>query len=300
MCSAGDVALGVQARRHLALRDRVVTPCSMSSSRDQISLTGVPGICRAISHGLAHPVVHRAAPAKTAAQVLVDLALRCGQAGGLGARPVRLRRSAWGPDLAALGRVSARWRSSAPWSRGSGAGSCTPPRWCGAPRQRRPASPFWLPTAASGRPARPSAPWQMPRWRPWRAGLRPTRSAARPARSWRATRCRRPPPPRCRPRAPPCARPGASRSAAALKLLTLPPNTGQSLMAALSMPGSCEVHAVDCLPVVLSTVSSRARRLPASRQSLGSFSGTSAGRRQLGGGRSDLAIGGGAAAGRHG
>ena len=78
---------------------------------------------------------------------------------------------------------------------------------------------------------------------------------------------------------------------AASTLFTLPPNTGQSLIAAFSMPGSFEVHSVDLLaPVVLSTVSRRARRLPAIFQSFGSFSGTSVGRRELRRGSGDLAV----------
>src|SRR6202158_600783 len=59
---------------------------------------------------------------------------------------------------------------------------------------------------------------------------------------------------------------------AASKLFTLPPNTGQSLIAALSMPGSLTSIPYIILPVVLSTVSSRFSGLPAIFQSLGSLS----------------------------
>jgi hypothetical protein len=71
--------------------------------------------------------------------------------------------------------------------------------------------------------------------------------------------------------------PGRLLMAAALKPRTLPPNTGQALMAAFSMPGSCRSAPNTCLPVTLSAVSRRARRLPTSAQRDGSFSGTSAG-----------------------
>ena len=67
---------------------------------------------------------------------------------------------------------------------------------------------------------------------------RPIRSAARRARSWRATRCR--PPPR-RAVSPTCRTfftPFMPATLAASKLFTLPPNTGHSLIVALSMPGS--------------------------------------------------------------
>src|ERR1700687_54400 len=59
---------------------------------------------------------------------------------------------------------------------------------------------------------------------------------------------------------------------AASKLFTLPPNTGQSLIAALSIPGSLTSIPYIILPVVLSTVSSRFSGLPAIFQSLGSLS----------------------------
>ena len=44
--------------------------------------------------------------------------------------------------------------------------------------------------AANCRGPRPAI-WRSTRWRPWRSRLRPRRSAAHRARSWRATRCRR-------------------------------------------------------------------------------------------------------------
>ena len=65
---------------------------------------------------------------------------------------------------------------------------------------------------------------------------------------------------------------------AASKLFTLPPNTGQSLIAAHSIPGTVKSMAYIILPVTLSAVSSRFSGLPAIFQSFGSlsfgFSGT--------------------------
>ena len=65
---------------------------------------------------------------------------------------------------------------------------------------------------------------------------------------------------------------------AASKLFTLPPNTGQSLIAALSMFGILTSIEYACLPVSLSKVSSRFTGLPMTFQSFGSlslgFSGT--------------------------
>jgi len=64
---------------------------------------------------------------------------------------------------------------------------------------------------------------------------------------------------------------------AASKLFTLPPNTGESLIAALSMPGSLMSIPYTALPTTLSGVSSRFTPLPAIFQSFGSLSGISFG-----------------------
>jgi hypothetical protein len=65
---------------------------------------------------------------------------------------------------------------------------------------------------------------------------------------------------------------------AASKLFTLPPNTGQSLIAAFSIPGNVKSMEYIILPTTLSAVSSRFSGLPAIFQSFGSlsfgFSGT--------------------------
>ena len=74
--------------------------------------------------------------------------------------------------------------------------------------------------------------------RSWRSAPRPIRSAGHRAPSWPATRCRRPRRRRCRRPARPSSRPACPGPAAASKLLSLPPKTGQSFIAAFSMPGS--------------------------------------------------------------
>ena len=174
----------------------------MSSSRDQRSFTGVPGICLAIMHRLGDVVLERAAPAEAAAEVdLVDLALVRRQAGSRRAPPrTTPRRPASAPTPRTCPACSAPWRSSAPCRRGSGTGRRRPPR----PSSPRP------PSAALrvaglvaderllGVEARLQHLGDARRSRPWRSGPRPRRSAARRARSWRSTRCRPPPRPRCR------------------------------------------------------------------------------------------------------
>ena len=94
-----------------------------------------------------------------------------------------------------------------------------------------------------------------------------------------------------------CRTPGMPLTLAASKLFTLPPNTGQSLIAALSMPGQLQVGAVDLRAGQLVGVSRRFTDLPMSFQSFGSLSGTSAGGGELGGGLRHLAVRGRAAGG---
>ena len=85
MCEADEVALVVEPARTLHMPTGRKRPWRMSSSRLQISFTGMPGICLAILHGLGDVVLAGAAPAEAAAQVvLVDLALGERQAGGFG------------------------------------------------------------------------------------------------------------------------------------------------------------------------------------------------------------------------
>src|SRR5712691_2683291 len=64
---------------------------------------------------------------------------------------------------------------------------------------------------------------------------------------------------------------------AASKLFTLPPNTGQSLIAAFSIPGSFRSAPYTCAPVTFGIVSRRLTDLPISFQSFGSLSATVAG-----------------------
>jgi len=66
-------------------------------------------------------------------------------------------------------------------------------------------------------------------------------------------------------------------TAPASKLFSLPPNTGQSLIAAFTMAGSLRSKPYTCLPVTLSAVSSRFTGLPMSFHSFGSLSFTSFG-----------------------
>ncbi len=158
MCSAGDLALVVEAGDELALRDRVV------AAVQHVLLARPDELHRRARHllrdrdRLAHPVVHGAATAEAAAErQLVDLALRLRQPGGLGRRrPAPPRRSASASTPRSAPASSAPSRSSAPSSRGSGAGRRRPPRASAAPRRSRPARrPTWLPTTASlaSRPA---------------------------------------------------------------------------------------------------------------------------------------------------
>ncbi len=57
----------------------------------------------------------------------------------------------------------------------------------------------------------------------------------------------------------------------------MPPKTGQSLIAALSIPGSLRSNPYTCAPVSLAIVSRRLTDLPMSFQSFGSLSATFAG-----------------------
>ena len=147
------VALRVQAGRQLALRDRVVAALQhvLLARPDQLDRRA--GHLLGDDHRLAHPVVHRAAPAEAAAEVdLVDLALRrpAGRRPRR-SRPARPRRSASASRPRSARASSAPSRSSAPSSRGSGAGRRRPPRSLrGAAAIAARASPLLLPTTASG------------------------------------------------------------------------------------------------------------------------------------------------------
>ena len=66
--------------------------------------------------------------------------------------------------------------------------------------------------------------------------------------------------------------PGRPFTASASKLTSLPPNTGQARIAALSMPGSLRSMAKTLLPLVLFAESSRLKGWPATVQLRGSFS----------------------------
>ena len=106
----GHVALRVDAGRQLALRDRVVAAVRHVLLARPDELHRRARHLLRDQHRLAHPVVHRAAPAEAAAEErLVDVALLDRQPGRLGGGRERgfavLRRR---PDFAALGRPARR------------------------------------------------------------------------------------------------------------------------------------------------------------------------------------------------
>ncbi len=199
-----QIAVLVEGAGELALRDRVIAAMGhvLLARPDQLDRRARHLL--GDQHYLAHPIMHRAAPTETAAEVdLVGFALRQRQARGLGGCSQRrlaiLRRR---PDLASLRRVARRRvhrlhrsvvligiavdrldrrappRQSRSWRRHSGC----------RPRPRAHPDPL-------------SARLRCWRWRPWRSRPHPRRSAAHRARSWPATRNRRRPPRRCRRRA---------------------------------------------------------------------------------------------------
>ena len=208
----GHVALRVEPGGQLALRDRVVAAVQHVLFARPDELDRRAGHLLGDGHDLAHPVVHRAAATEAAAQQqLVDVALGKRQAGGLGGRGQRrlavLRRR---PDLAALRRPARRRvhrlhrrvvlvrirvdRLDLARRRGD--------RRAGVADRVADDGVLGVePRLQHRREARAR--------RGCVADRSPTRSAARRARSSRATRCRRPPRPRSRRRAPPSSRPGA-------------------------------------------------------------------------------------------
>ena len=215
--------------------------CAWSSSRLQISLTGRAGEFLGDGRGLPREVLRAAAPAEAAAEVVaVHLALADRNAGHL--RQRRERR------LEVLGRHP-----------GLGLAVGNPHRavhrlHAGVRQERRRIHRLDLlrgfrdglqriavlavAVGLLGREAFLQHARRCWRWRRCRCRPRPRRSAARRAPSWRATRCRRRRRWRCRAPSPPSSRRACRRTFASSKLTTLPPNTGQSLIAALSMPGS--------------------------------------------------------------
>src|SRR5262249_35166921 len=74
-----------------------------------------------------------------------------------------------------------------------------------------------------------------------------------------------------------CLTPGMPCTLAASKLVSMPPNTGGSLIAAHTMPGTLRPRPQTCAPVTLGGVSSRLTGLPAIFQLFGSLSATSFG-----------------------
>ena len=240
-CSADQIVVGIERAGHLALRDRMIPAVR------HVLFARPQQLDRRARHLLGDrdrlaDIVGHAAPAEAAAEHhLVHVAFFGRQAGGFqhrGERRFAVLRAA--PDLAFVRACRARWRSSAPSWRGSGRDSCRPPRPSWRRRQSRPwrrRSGCRHRPAAHCRGLRPAIS-RSTRWRPWRSRLRPRRSAAHRARSWRATRYRRRRRPRCRRPCTTFLTPFMPAILASSKLFSLPPNTGQSLIAALSMPGS--------------------------------------------------------------
>ena len=250
MCSAVTLPCASSPARQLALRDRVVAAVRhvLLARPDQLDRRARHLL--GDRHRLAHPVVHRAAPAEAAAEVqLVDLALA--PAAG---RP--LRRSAASAASPFCVGVQTSQRSGVQRAVAF-IGSIVAWFWCGYEytasilRARRGERLVGVavagcrrPPASASRPAFSIAAMSALDTLACRADV--------PLDRQRVERGLRAPPGVGDDRdravadlAPPSSRRAASRSAAASKLLTLPPNTGQALIAAFSMPGSLQVHAVD-------------------------------------------------------
>ena len=241
MCRRGQIALVVEPAGQLALRDRMIAAVQhvLLARPDQLDRRARHLL--GDQHRLAH-VVAAAAPAEAAAEHdLVDSHLAAGRpAASRAAAQAPPRRSASGSRprtsrRVERGRVHRLHRRVVLDTDRSRSAST----FFAAPASAALTSPCLVADEGllGGRDL-PSAWRRWCRWRPWRSRPRPRRSAARRARSWRATRCRR----RRRPPSSPTwttfLTPGMPSTLAASKLFTLPPKTGQSLIAAFSMPGS--------------------------------------------------------------
>ena len=251
MCRPVRLPSASKRADQLALRDRVV------AAVQHVLLARPEQLDRRAGHLLGDRTAWRdivlecAAPAEAAAEMdLVDLALVGRQAGGRQRRRERglavLRRH---PDLAALRRVERRRvhrlhrrvvlerigvdrldllrraGDARPWRRRSGC-------------RRRPPRRRGLPSASR----------RSSRSRPWRSAPSSqsigSASSAVLARHQVSATTATAVSPTCTHLA---SRPACPSTLAASKLFTLPPKTGQSLIAAFSMPGSFEVDAVDLL-----------------------------------------------------
>ena len=152
MCSAVTLPCASSPARQLALRHRVVAAVRhvLLARPDQLDRRA--GHLLGDRHRLAHPVVHRAAPAEAAAES-GSCRPRIARAAGPRLRRRRRappRRSASASRPRSARASSAPSRSSAPSSRGSGADTSRPPRSASrAAASAARASPSWLPTAAS-------------------------------------------------------------------------------------------------------------------------------------------------------
>ena len=189
-----EIVVGIEGPGQFALRDR------MELALRHVLFARPQQLDRRAGHLLGDEnrlpdIIGHAAPAEAAAEdMLVHLAFFGRQSRRFHAwRQTPLRRSACRTRPRICPVYRAPWRSSAPSAHGSGRDSCRPPRPSWRQRQSQPwrrRSGCRYKPAAHCRGPRPAI-WRSTRWRLWRSRLRPRRSAAHRARSWRATRYRR-------------------------------------------------------------------------------------------------------------
>ena len=195
-CRPIELAVGVEAGRHLALRDRAVEIVRLIFLAAPDHLDRRVGEFLRDLDRLMDVVLRAAAPAEAAAEIVaVDLAFVERNAGGLRQRRQRrfevLRRH---PALGLVGRQLHGGSSSPPCRHARGTASNRPPRSSSrASAIAFSASPFLRSplVAVASRPSLSCSAMRRARDSTL-LGLRPRRSAAHRAPSWRATRCRRP------------------------------------------------------------------------------------------------------------
>ena len=181
---ADQVAVGVEAAGHLALRGRVVDAVRHVLFARPHQLDRRAGHLLGDQHGLArHSRRGRAGRSRRPASACRRRTLATGRPAASDAAASAASPFCVPHHTSHLSACRAPWRSSAPSVRGSGRGRRRSPRpsW---PRRR--SRPWRRPPCCRQRPARrrglPSAWRRSSRWRPWRSRPRPTRSEARRAR----------------------------------------------------------------------------------------------------------------------
>ena len=211
----------------------------MSSSRDQNSLIGVPGICLAIAPPGAHSRSCRAGQNRRRASACERRIWRRAGRKPPAWRRTRPRRSACRSRPRTCPACRARWRSSAPSRRGSGRDSCRPPRPSWRRRDRgfgvavlvadegrlRLSSPSASHFAIESLETLALSPSSQTIGSASSAVLACHQVSATTATVLSSTRTT-------------FLTPFMPMTLAASKLFSLPPKTGQSLIAAFSMPGS--------------------------------------------------------------